>query len=184
MLARLIQQKVPLGTRVKFALKTGREISGILTEIGQDHITVESSNGPVTILTEMIGLWENSEGEVPNSEVESVDVTSDGPAEDMEDRSTEVSKEPVSSPADSLNSEAIEKLNEIQARFDAPIENIELELKSPNLTFPAQELKGWQKTDVAGVWIQLKNKYEYAQKINELSPKHGRIAPLSVNSNL
>ena len=36
MLARLIQQKVPLGSHVKFSLKTGREISGVLTEIGQE----------------------------------------------------------------------------------------------------------------------------------------------------
>ena len=178
MLARLIQQKVPLGSRVKFALKTGREISGILTEIGQDHITVESSNGPVTILTEIIGLWENLGNEGSESDLESIDVKSNGPEEDIEDKSTEVPEEPVSPAEDSLNSETTKKLSEIQARFDAQLNNTEIELKHPDLTFPAKELIGWQKTDVAGVWIRLKNKYEYAQKINELSPKHGRIDPI------
>ena len=179
MIARLIQQKVPLGSHVKFSLKTGREISGVLTEIGQEHVTVETSNGPVSILTEMIGLWENSEDKVPESDLEPIDVKSDGPKEDMEDRPTEVPEEPVSAPADSLSSEATKKLSEIQARFDEQLENTEIELKHPDLTFPAKELIGWQNTDVAGIWIRLKNKYEYAQKINELSTKHGRIQPIT-----
>ena len=179
MLARLIQQKVLLGTRVKFSLKTGREISGILMEIGQEHITVETSNGPVTILTEIIGLWENSGDEEPELDSESIDVKSNGPEEGMEDRTTEAPEEPVSSPADSLSSKAIKKLSEIQTRFKAQLKNTEIELKPPDLTFPAKELIGWQNTDVAGIWIRLKNKYEYAQKINELSAKHGRIQPVT-----
>ena len=178
MLARLIQQKVPLGSRVKFSLKTGREISGILMEIGQEHITVEASNGSATILTDMIGFWENLGDEGSESDLELVDVKSNGPEEDIEGKSTEVPEEPVSPPEDSLNSEATKKLSEIQARFDAQLNNTEIELKHPDLTFPAKELIGWQKTDVAGVWIRLKNKYEYAQKINELSAKHGRIQPI------
>ena len=178
MIARLIQQKVPLGSHVKFSLKTGKEISGVLTEIGQEHITVEASSGLATILTDVIGSWENLGDEGSQSDLESVDVKSNGPAEDMEDGSTEVPEEPVSPPEDSLNSEAIEKLSEIQTRFDTQLENTEIELRSPDLTFPAKELIGWQSTDVAGVWIRLKNKYEYAQKINELSTKHGRIQPI------
>ncbi len=89
MLARLIQQKVPLGSPIKFSLKTGREISGILTEIGQEHITVEASNGPVTILTEMIGLWESSGDEAPKSDLEPIDVKPDGSGEGMEARPTQ-----------------------------------------------------------------------------------------------
>ena len=178
MLARLIQQKVPLGSRVKFSLKTGREISGVITEIGQEHITLETSNGSVTILTEMIGFWENSGDEVPEFKLEPIDVKSDGQEEGIKDKPTEVPEEPVASPADSLSSEATKKLSEIQAWFDAQLENTEIELKHPDLTFPAKELIRWQNTDVAGIWIRLKNKYEYAQKINELSTKHGRIQPI------
>ena len=37
MLSRLIQQKVPIGNNVRFTLKNGNEISGILIEIGRDH---------------------------------------------------------------------------------------------------------------------------------------------------
>ncbi len=58
MLSKLIQRQVPIGSKVIFLLKNGREISGELVEIGRNHISLESANGLVTILVEMIGSWE------------------------------------------------------------------------------------------------------------------------------
>lgn len=76
--------------------------------------------------------------------------------------------------------QASEKLAEIEKQFHNQIETAKLELEPPDLTFPAEELTGWQRTTVAGEWIRIKNKYENAQKINELSPKFGRIQPLII----
>ena len=73
-----------------------------------------------------------------------------------------------------------EKLAEIEKQFNNQIETSVLKLELPDLTFPAEELTGWQSTTVAGEWIRIKNKYENAQKINELSPKFGRIQPLII----
>ena len=81
---------------------------------------------------------------------------------------------------ESVDSEAsaFKKLTEIDNKFNTSIENIKIELEPPDLTFPAEELTGWQSTTVAGDWVRIKNKYEHAKKINELSPKHGRIQPI------
>ena len=81
---------------------------------------------------------------------------------------------------DSVNFEeqASEQLDEIDNRFKNEIEGTKIELKPPDLTFPATELTGWQNTGIVGKWGQIKNKYEYAKKINELSSKFGRIKPL------
>ena len=73
-----------------------------------------------------------------------------------------------------------EKLDEIENRFNKRIEDAKLELEPPDLTFPAGELTGWQSTTVAGEWIRIKNKYENAEKINELGAKFGRIQPLLI----
>ena len=83
---------------------------------------------------------------------------------------------------DPVNSEeqASEQLDEIDKRFKNEIECAEIALKPPDFTFPADELKGWQNTDVVAKWLQIKNKYENARKINELSAKFGRIQPLIV----
>lgn len=71
-----------------------------------------------------------------------------------------------------------EQLDEIEKRFKNEIEDAKIELEPPDFTFPADELKGWQNTSIAGKWVQIKNKYENAQRINELSTKFGRIQPL------
>ena len=81
---------------------------------------------------------------------------------------------------DSINFEeqASEQLDKIEDRFKNEIEDAKIELKPPDLTFPAKELTGWQNSDIASKWLQIKNKYENAQRINELSNKFGRIQPL------
>ena len=58
MQANLIQRQVPIGSKVSFLLKTGRETSGILIEIGKDHVTLEDEDKLTTILIEMIGSWD------------------------------------------------------------------------------------------------------------------------------
>ncbi len=91
MLTRLIQQKIPLGSPVRFLLKTGQEISGILEEIGRDHVTVKTENGLTTILAEVIGLWEILE-EVKTSEQENIETKLVEKEEDTGYQSTEGQK--------------------------------------------------------------------------------------------
>ena len=74
--------------------------------------------------------------------------------------------------------QASEKLVEIEKRFNKQFADVKLELDPPDLTFPGEELTGWQNTTVAGEWNRIKNKYENAEKINELSAKFDRIQPL------
>jgi tetratricopeptide (TPR) repeat protein len=177
MLARLIQQKVPLGSQVRFSLKNGREISGILVEIGRDHITVETKTGPALILTEMIGLWEILEEEIakPEQEVEEKPVAKE---EKWGNQSAEIPREQVL-PSSDLQLEGFKKLAEIEGHFQARLQNAKIELKAPNFEAPSDEIRDWQKLDAARVWNRIKDRYEYAQKINELSARFGRIQPMA-----
>ena len=43
MLAQTIQRQVPIGENVKFLLTDGRDVSGRLVELSQDHVTLDSS---------------------------------------------------------------------------------------------------------------------------------------------
>ena len=63
MSVKLVQQKIPIGSHVRFTLKNGKEIQGTLVEIGREHITVETKDNLTTILTEMLGAWEILESE-------------------------------------------------------------------------------------------------------------------------
>ncbi|MCL0070615.1 tetratricopeptide repeat protein [Dehalococcoidia bacterium] len=167
MLARLIQQKVPIGAKVKFTLKNGREISAILIEIGRDHISLENRDGTATILTELIGAWEvlEREGEIPDQQK-----LDEKPSQKLIEQAR---------PLADLESEVLKKIVEIDARFQIQLENARIELKTPDFTFPSDEIRGQQKTNAATIWDRIENRYEYAQKINELSPKFGRIQPIA-----
>ncbi len=235
-----IQQKVPIGSQVTFTLKTDEKVSGILTEIALEHITLEVGNRQKTIFEEAILMFDVQD---QDNEVETINSTDANleptepvakQAEVSESLDTNIeptepvpkqielsesvnanteSSEPVSEQVKASNTtdasiqeidssldlvempdptdtntekialvdsekQASEQLDEIEKRFKSEIENAKIELESPDFAFPADELKGWQNTGIAGKWLQIKNKYENAQRINELSTKFGRIQPL------
>ena len=255
-----IQQKVPIGSKVTFTLKTEEKVSGVLTEIALDHITVAVGNRQKTIFEEAILMFDIQDSETeeaystdfnaalsesvskqvavshtiePNTELsepvpeqvetlETVDAnTNTKPSESVSkqvavshtiesnaelsepfseqveasetvDTNTETTK-PVSDQVEVSNrkdskvestehvdfeEQASEKLTKIVTRYNTAINTSTIELKLPDLTFPASELTGWQNTGIAGRWDQIKNKYEYAKKINELSSKFGRVRTL------
>ena len=161
MLSQLIQRQIPIGNKVIFSLKDGHEISGILTEIGRDHVTIDSDGESVTILTEMIGTWR-----VPKD------------AKSLPQEQTSAPKPaPVLLP-EPFDQETTKKLLEIEARFQAQQQVSSLQIKAPDFVFPASEIKGKPSANVLTVWNRIKDKYQYAEKVNELSAKFGRIQPL------
>ena len=140
-------------------------------------INTESSDSD----TEQVDVSESTDvnTESSDSDTEQVDV-SESTDINTEQISTSESADANTESTDTANFEeqASEKLTEIVTQFNIEIEATSIELEPPNFTFPAKELTSWQNTDVAGKWLQIKNKYENAQRINELSTKFGRIQPL------
>lgn len=65
MLAQTIQRQVPIGENVKFLLTDGREVSGRLVELSQDHVTLDSSGKRTTVLIGIVGGWEVLQDTVP-----------------------------------------------------------------------------------------------------------------------
>ena len=65
MLAQTIQRQVPIGEHVKFLLTDGRDVSGRLVELSQDHVTLDSSGKRTTVLIGMVGGWEVLQDTVP-----------------------------------------------------------------------------------------------------------------------
>ena len=57
-LASIIQRQLPIGTRVTFFRRDGQRMSGVLSEIGRDHITIEDDRRHVTVLLDVIEGWE------------------------------------------------------------------------------------------------------------------------------
>lgn len=154
MIAKLIQEKVPIGSCVKFSLKTGEIISGILVEIGLNYISLKNEDGKATILTDIIGAWEILE---------------------------EGFKKPLdkgAKPETTLDVKVIKEVTEIETRFHNKIQSAKIELKVPDFSLDSIDVKHPQRKEIEASWNRIKNKYEYAQKVNELSPMFGRIQPI------
>ncbi len=179
MLSKLIQRQVPIGSKVIFWLKNGREISGELIELGRDHITLENKNGIATILVEMIGSWEVVISEIAETLPEKPDITESAPL------TTDISAEAVtqadvtisvsSIPAESLEP-VLRKMIEIEARFEAQLQTAQIELEEPDFSLPTSGVsKRSRQKEVEEIWNRVSNRYQYAKKINELGKKFGRI---------
>jgi tetratricopeptide (TPR) repeat protein len=167
MLSQTIQRQIPIGSTVIFSLKDGQEVSGVLIEIGRDHVTLENAGDSVTILLEMIGTWRVPRGAgLETQEHTPIPEPASTPP-------------PALSPPDLADQETIKRLLEIEARFQVRQQQVSfIQIKVPDFVFPANEMQGKQSANALTIWNRVKNKYEYAEKINELSAKFGRIQPL------
>lgn len=163
MLSQLIQRQIPIGSTVIFSLKDGREASGVLVEIGREHVTIDSAGETVTVLVEMIGTWRVLKSVEPMPQ-EQFPASKSAPA-------------PLPS-LESTDQETIKKLLEIEVRFQTQQQVSSLQIKAPDFVFPSDEIKGKTSANALTVWNRIKDKYQYAEKINELSTKFGRIQPL------
>lgn len=162
MLSRIIQQQIPLGSEAIFYLKNGSEISGIVTEIGIEHVTLKKEEEFITILIDMVGLWR-----VLRSDTLKTDVPSPVPPQ---------VPQPPDSTSTQSNQEVVRKLLEIEARFRAYQQVSLLQIKTPDFVLSDNDVRS--NTNAVVVWDRVRNKYQYAEKINEISVKFGRIQPL------
>jgi len=183
MLIQLIQRQVQIGNRVTFSLKNGQEVSGVLVEIGRDHVTLENKTGVATILVDMIGAWETLEDEAlkPKAMIPDTKQPEDertGGTGIRTDEQPKVQPTPPSLPMQSLES-VTKKLIEIEAHFQAQLRTATIELEEPDFVFPSNEISRRYRDKAATVWNRIYNRYEYAKKINELSGKFGRIQPIT-----
>lgn len=180
MLSQLIQRQVPIGSKAVFSLKNGREISGALIEIGRDHITIENTGGVTTILTEMIGGWQII-GELIASKDELAELQESNIEDTTKVQSAnQILAEQVeqTQTSETLKTEALKRFFEIEARFQAQLQTARIEIKPPDFVFPSDELRGKQTLDASTIWKRMKDRHDYAAKINELGAQFGRIQPV------
>lgn len=182
MIARLIQRQLQIGTEVAFSLKNGRSFEGTLVEIGLDHVTLENKDGMATILLEMIGTWENLDGGNDDSrpiESEVSPKSVDGEAKTHAAQFPTQNANKFQEHTTALDEPTLRKLIEIDSRFKAQLATARLNIIVPTFDFNETEFPSQHRANVRMVWDRVYNKYKYAEKINELSSKFGRIQPIA-----
>ncbi len=163
-LSRIIQSDIPIGSEAVFTLKDGQQIRGILVRIGLDHIALNSNGELITVLLEMIGTWR-----CPTSlDSESADRPS----------VPTIPPEPNTPYTGPIEQGVLKKLTEIKVLFEAQQHVSSIQINVPDFIFPANEIQSRQNNNAQTVWNRVRDRYQYAEKINELSVKFGRIQPL------
>lgn len=188
-LAVLIQRQLPIGSRVKFLLTNGQEVSGMLMEIGLQHVTIEKGVGrPATVLVNMIGGWEVLDEE-PTAAQDDLKLPQGGQENHLGARPllsqsgsshVQVQTQVPATGGDNavVDPQILRRLYEIEARFDTKTQASSIDVWPPDLNISLEELRGSVKKDASAEWGRIKNKYEYAAKMNELNGKYGRIQPI------
>lgn len=195
MLSRIIQQQIPLEATVVFVLKNGVEINGVLKEINENYLIIENDTEFITVLIDMIGLWRLSKlaaallknQSSDTSSAQNTFTTQTNQFSEIQPPQSNISVMQQSISATQPNSidqvtellprqqdqEAIWKLFKIEARFNIHQPISSLPIKEPDFKFPGDELKS--SSDALTIWSRVREKYQYAKKIDELTPKYGRI---------
>lgn len=210
MLSQLIQQQVPLGGKVKFILVSGREVLGTLTEIGRDHVAIETETGVSKLPVARIEFWElphEEERELKDITLNISEFSTADKAKTKEEicKNLEAAKESEVNPnqedpttedkndkifdtlkseTNNFNPEVLRRLVEIEVRFDTRIKNSQITFIPPSFEFPKEELKGNRQSEASKVWLRAKNRYENALKNNELGVKFGRMPAIIMDFKL
>lgn len=163
--ANLIQRQIPIGSEVVFYLKNDRKVSGILVEIGIEHVTLKDEVHISTILVEMIGGWD----------VKAASSIIEPSGQNQENTFGLSSFNPNSKEIQSVIEDAQRKLFMIKAEFDAQTRLATLTITPPTFIIPKSEFNGKNNSELVKIWERAKSKYTYALKVNELSPKFGRV---------
>jgi tetratricopeptide (TPR) repeat protein len=196
---RLLQRQLTVGSNVKIILKSGQETIGLLTEIGSRYITLEKRGGrPTTLMIDLIGGWEVLDGDAPElatasspqnvvtplmgAMFESKTAINPPTNEQSVKSPAQVSQVTPVTPTTGLEPEVLKRMYAIEARFDARNQPSKIEVKAPDFTVPAEELKGQHQREAVTEWGRIKQRYEYAARINELGSQYGRIQTIISDS--
>lgn len=203
--AQTIQQQVLIGNNVTFVLRTGHILSGILIQLGRDNVVIESHGKKSTILLEMIGVCQVEEESATGDEVSTVNnhpshsehaeppadkptvlsvkapsyqgngTSVHAPSQTPPSNQTEAIPERQANPPDSVTPEVIKLLLAIEAKYEARIQVAKFELADIELKFPGEEIEEPQRGEARTAWQNIKSIYDYAVRVHELDPRHGRI---------
>jgi tetratricopeptide (TPR) repeat protein len=170
MLYRTLQQKVPLDTRVTIHLKGGSSVTGRLSELGLDHLSL-SHNGTVsTIPLDTVEYWAVNAQEPPDPRPVAPNTADPATAEHPSKPAPAPPKAALESTSPPIDMRA--KLQTLLITFQRRIIHSEMSISTPSFDIPTDVSIG---NTTTMLWERARNMYEYAANENELDPKFGRV---------
>ncbi|WP_322820220.1 tetratricopeptide repeat protein [Chloroflexus sp.] len=164
-ISQIIQRQASLGDTITLELKTGKEFTGVITEIGTDHITINRDEEIITIFLDSISGYRVKQ-------IQPLVKSADSSPSKIDNSVAS----PVSSSKPIETKKDDDEPQKIKSSIEEQIQNSTISFHTPDFTLPLDEIKDIQQKEIIKTaWDRIENKYKYANKINELDPKFGRI---------
>src|SRR6266568_1074054 len=178
----IIQEQLmqAVGSNVKIFLKGGQEVLGVIVNVDDDHVLLRKTGGrssTMAIAIDMIGGLDIPDEEQPMDFVEAGDHKGT-PLPEKKYVQIEPDPRTGDHKGTPLQSEVLKRWYEIEARFSTKIQAAKIEVQSPDFSIPTEELKGQRQREAITEWGRIKQRYEYAARVNELGGQFGRIQPI------
>ncbi len=137
----IFKKQIANGTEVHLFLTTGKEVVGIVIEISNTHVRVNTNQGEVTVFEKLLGGWEIKT-----------------PIELHPDK-----------PKDVPDSISINRIDGMLGDFRKNLTIAKLSQKPPNFSFPSLSDKLHIKKEIKKDWDRINSQYQYYLKIKNLT---------------
>ena len=162
-----------IGENVTLILLGGKEVSGLIAQVGDDYVMLKKPGGrTTTIALNGISMLEfPEEGRDESARIEN---GAHPPLPPQITRPLDTSS-PIPPPLPRLGTDVLKRFEELVARLDHKIVNSRLSPIAPSPREASDELKLLGRRDVLGEWARIKNSYESAVKIREANSRYGHM---------
>lgn len=176
MFSNLMQKAVSPGDQVKLFMKSGQEIEGSVQELTDQYIQMTVEGKISYVLYEMIGAWEVFRKR--KSDLDIGTQNGDGINEQNIEKNSKLTinskvREWIGSFGD-LNEHQYDMLNQMNKAY--------IGINKPNFEKVSEEIKSIGDQEILNLWNRTCDMFNYANKINEINPKFGRMREIVNNT--
>ena len=161
------------GGAVILLLRSGKELSGIVDQVGEDFVVLKRKGSyATTIVLDEIAAFDFPDGTIPieesvvlGSEIHSLPRPALNVAPTL----------PAAQLLPKLGKEVLERLEVVTTQFERKLQQAKVDIVAPDARTPPEELRALGEKESVPVWVSIKNKFDNAARVNELDPRYGRV---------
>ena len=156
----LFERKVTLGRSVTLRLIRGEDVTGTITELEDDYVSIDVGERVVTIFEDILAGWDIHQQHTD---------TLSNPEKEGNEGSDFAAKRPhreITAPV--LDPRVEQRRTVIDATYSEAIKRASLRAPEPDFTFPENEFLV-NSQEIKREWDRARNQYEYALKVREES---------------
>jgi tetratricopeptide (TPR) repeat protein len=176
------KKQVANGTEVRLFLTTGKEIIGIVSDISNSHIVIDSGKGKTTVFEKLIGGWEiaapnglpcEKSNNVPDIvSRDSVASVCDGSYDQIAENN--LKPRSINNISEASNNEvpdsiSLDVIAAMLSDFKRDLKIAQLNLKPPVFSFPLISEQIHKRRNVKKEWDRINSQFQYYKKIKNLS---------------